>query len=1559
MSSSAGLDPILAASTITADYRRYLESLAPVSDAVLADGLTAALADPGAITKGPLLEVAAPYAPGASIAELVAEGVLNKRFLDADQEALPSDRPLYAHQETAIRKAEAGRNVAPVTGTNSGKTETFGLPIINSLLREYDAGTIGQPGVRAILLYPMNALANDQVKRLRGLLRAYPEITFGRYIGETEETDDAALGLYREQNAADPLPNELISRRQMRATPPHVLMTNYAMLEYLLLRPKDIDLFAGSTAQHWRFIVLDEAHVYDGAKGAEIGLLLRRLKDRVAPSRPMQCIATSASVGDSLAQVAEFATALFDEPFEYVDGEPDRQDIIRAQRRNMFGGERWVLPASVWPALALADDPQAALITSAGGLGVTDPDPGALFNRESLVRGLRSAIDADGPASLRTLAERLLPGVPDGEAVLTSLVAIGASVHGADGHPGLSARYHVFVRGLQGAYRCFGETTHVRLHPAEHCPEPGCGAAVAEFTGCRRCGAVYLLGDVLRDDVRRMHRLVPSSLDRSMDDDADRKHGWFALASRDVLDEDDATLDETTATGPNGADPHTLCGTCGCIRDGERPCPIGCPGPQIKVWKIKTRQRSLLQCISCGTRSRAAVRRLSTSDPGVAALATTLYQMLPPDPKVTGKPGQGRKMLLFGDSRQSAAFFAPFLQDTYMRNLRRNRVYQALLAKDDFEEPPGGYDLAEHIARRRDDGTGLFTRAQTAGQRLLQTSLWVQQELLSLDERFSLEGVGLATLHLDRDPEWVLPSKLADYGFTTEEGWALIETLLGTVRQQGAVTFPENVQPDSEDFDPRRGPIYVRESGPDRFKRIMGWLPTTQPNKRIDYVRRLLIVMGADPTQAREILRGIWTYLTTSSVDWLVTGHVDGAGSASRINHEMYRWHLVTPDRPAYRCSQCKRISAFSVRGVCTTMHCDGTLTVFVPPVDDADYHRVLYREQHPIPLSVSEHTAQWTSKEAARIQQEFIAGTINALSCSTTFELGVDVGELQTVLMRNVPPTIANYQQRAGRAGRRLGSAAFVLTYARTGPHDLAVYDTPERFVGGVSSTPRVPIENVRIAERHAYAIALAAYFHTTFAGQNLPYSGPFLDRTTGVPAEADRLRDWLTTPPPHVVEAIGRALPDGVHAAVGVDNGEWATRLADLLDGAANLMGGDITFFRDRQLEASKKANYKLAARYGDVLRTITEVGLIAHFATRGILPKYGFPVDTVELATAFGRNRTGEGANLKLARDLSVAITEYAPGAEIVAGGYVWRSGGVRRLPDRGLDGKYWDVCESCHSYAESREGLTDACEQCGTLRAPFRKSYVIPTYGFVAARADLRRPGQEPPLRVPRADVHVVSSGEATDWSARTLADGKTTLRWRTTARGELIAVNNGAFNRGYILCSWCGHGEPNTGAGGMSAHKTLLDQTKDCKSTAYQVRALAHPYQTDLLELDLDVLAPLPYTTVYSVLYALLGAAATVLDTAREDVDGTLINRKAAASSFSRLFLFDTTPGGAGLVTRIPGRMDEILGVAHALVSDCECGEETSCYQCLRTFRNQKYHHMLVRAEARDFLAHIT
>ena len=202
-------------------------------------------------------------------------------------DTLPLRRPLYLHQEQGIVKTvRDGRNVVIATGTGSGKTETFLLPILDHLLREQETGTLDQPGVRALLLYPMNALANDQLKRLRRLLAEFPAITFGRYTGETEEQQRYAESAFHDQFPdEDLLDNELISRERMRQAPPHLLLTNYAMLEYLLLRPKDCEFFDGDTGTHWRFIVIDEAHVYDGHPALN-RLLLRRLKDRVVRSEP-------------------------------------------------------------------------------------------------------------------------------------------------------------------------------------------------------------------------------------------------------------------------------------------------------------------------------------------------------------------------------------------------------------------------------------------------------------------------------------------------------------------------------------------------------------------------------------------------------------------------------------------------------------------------------------------------------------------------------------------------------------------------------------------------------------------------------------------------------------------------------------------------------------------------------------------------------------------------------------------------------------------------------------------------------------------------------------------------------------------------------------------------------------------------------------------------------------------------------------------------------------------------------------------------------------------------
>ena len=189
---------------------------------------------------------------------------------------------------------------------------------------------------------------------------------------------------------------------------------------------------------------------------------------------------------------------------------------------------------------------------------------------------------------------------------------------------------------------------------------------------------------------------------------------------------------------------------------------------------------------------------------------------------------------------------------------------------------------------------------------------------------------------------------------------------------------------------------------------------------------------------------------------------------------------VIEAGLPAYRCNRCYNVSYMNLNGVCPANGCDGAWNGWIAQLRAwADNHyRHLYLTMEPIPISAEEHTAQWTPQEAGRVQDRFIRGEMNVLSCSTTFELGVDVGDLQAVLMRNVPPTTANYIQRAGRAGRRTNSVALVLTYAQRRSHDLSHFNRPERMVAGRILPPTVMVSNEKIVRRHAHSLFLAAFF-------------------------------------------------------------------------------------------------------------------------------------------------------------------------------------------------------------------------------------------------------------------------------------------------------------------------------------------------------------------------------------------------------------------------------------------------------------------------------------------------
>ena len=330
------MDPLEVADALRASYLRYLETSFYLKDPSLRKQFSRLLQDETQPpVRQPILEISPGFKSGKSLRDLISDGLFSSDFRHIGTEVL--ERPLYIHQETALRKAIAEkRNFIVATGPGSGKTETFLYPILNYLLREKESSALNKPGIRALLLYPMNALANDQIARLRKFAQVFPDNTFGRYTGETEQEWQKALGIYRRSfYEEDPLENELICRNQMQVNPPHILFTNYAMLEYLMIRPKDSKLFEGDK---WRFVVLDEVHTYSGALGVEIAMLLRRLKERVVRSEVgrLQCIATSATLGggeEDYPKIADFATSLFGEKFE-------ANSIIGAQYQQLQSGPK-------------------------------------------------------------------------------------------------------------------------------------------------------------------------------------------------------------------------------------------------------------------------------------------------------------------------------------------------------------------------------------------------------------------------------------------------------------------------------------------------------------------------------------------------------------------------------------------------------------------------------------------------------------------------------------------------------------------------------------------------------------------------------------------------------------------------------------------------------------------------------------------------------------------------------------------------------------------------------------------------------------------------------------------------------------------------------------------------------------------------------------------------------------------------------------------------------------------------------------------------------------------
>ena len=524
------LNPIAYTENVVRSFLRYQLTAYPFADPGLHRQMRELLSldrtRRSPLLKGPYVSLSRPFRDGCAVESLVAEGVLHPHLRERIPAAITH---LRSHQEQAIRAIAAGRTTLISTGTGSGKTECFLYPIVSQCLKLRDQGA--PPGISAVIVYPMNALAEDQLMRLRGLL-AGTGIPFGIYVGKTPEGEADVAGVrlrpgasradyearlrraQREGSGETVYPAEEVCSRQIMRAPgrqPRVLLTNVKQLELLLTRQQDIELFAAARLD---FLVFDEAHTFTGALGAETACLIRRLRAFCATEPDhTTCVAASATIVDDREPAAarSFAARFFGVPAAAV------RTVGEDYEAEVWAAPRVTPPAPRQDAAAVldrcvqavdeADDRPAAVRAAYAELAGDDLPPGdwpdalhaALSRNEIVFRlneelGVPRALDELPPA----LARRL--GRPVAEAEVLAWLTLGAAAR-ANGRPLLRPVVHGFVRGIGGAVATFPEDgAGPRLWLAAEDQlagregrEPGDGHAHFAVTTCTTCGQHYYL----------------------------------------------------------------------------------------------------------------------------------------------------------------------------------------------------------------------------------------------------------------------------------------------------------------------------------------------------------------------------------------------------------------------------------------------------------------------------------------------------------------------------------------------------------------------------------------------------------------------------------------------------------------------------------------------------------------------------------------------------------------------------------------------------------------------------------------------------------------------------------------------------------------------------------------------------------------------------------------------------------------------------------------------------------------------------------------------------------
>lgn len=1581
-------------------FRRYIRTGFPLRDPDLEAGRER-LIEEGLLWAEPYISLARPGSTGPELSSL--EGLLLPETI-----ALPwgFDR-LYGHQAEAIERlapARAGgpRSTLVLSGTGSGKTEAFLIPVVDACFRSPG------PGVKAVVIYPMNALANDQLRRLREVLGG-TGITFGRYTGDAPEFDEGDGR--RPGRPADAPENLLWSRRAMRDTPPNILLTNYTQLEYILLRRKDAELFRYGPPL---YLIVDEIHLFTGILGAEVAALLRRFGQHVG-AKPSEIVAvgTSATAGSEQERerLLGFAGAFFGVRFDPEAAISETPEPLRDV------GPEVPPPPELTREMLTAPGTEGLRELSRRVFGVEVVGEGEEFgsslgeviDRFATVGVVERALAR--PAPLIRAAEALaeLPerrGVPL-EALLLEVEAIlllgAAARQPAIGErepvPRFRPRLHQFVRSLVGLSRCLDPACGTVDGPGRSTCRV-CGRLSLPLASCRTCGEAYWAGPIEKEDLATVTRLA------ALEGGREQPHVY--LATEDQLAD---RVDQDEEGNAIVWEPIRACPACGAAAVGERPLDhsASCPSPVLTATYLASTDR--VHCPRCGDQGARNRPILLPMRGSAAASVAVLTQVLSDELRRQGGEAAGR-LLVFGDSRQDAGQQAGYADDQGARIAVRQIVMHVLsdtgMALSELTRAVAGHVLGDEATLRRwlvgESDQDFAERSAPHYQPSQADEEGIQRQLewevtLEVTERarrrFSLEREGLLVVGIDRLPELAAQVEAAwpDHPFGSTQRLGQVILAVCDVMRYGRAVDQWMLQRKPRElrrtFGIRIGDRAIRAtrgygerrfvSGKDQVD-IRAWVHEKYATRMGDLVGRVLGKGPTDPTTVAAV-EGLVSRM--GAVGLLVPRKAD-----ARVRHMVDHKRVVLrrrTDEPIFRCRRCGLVRSAeltNLRGqpICVNWRCRGLTEPFAPDPD-----RDFYVRQYLSPprrLIVREHSGQVESEERVVLEQRFNDRkhpTVDVLACTPTLEIGVSLDDLNAVILRNLPPGPANYAQRVGRAGRR-SMVALAIGHAGQGPHDTYFFERPAEMISGAVRAPAISLDNQPLLRRHVNSLILET-LGIDLPGRWVPpleageeFDEPTVADPDGVIREStlkpfeDALSDPATRA--RVLEAVQNAFtspddparpqdvvslcesqverfPSELRAALN----RWCHRYKALLD---ELEG--IRRTRGVRTQEEKAAEDRLEAELLRMANPSSPEQLpLGFLGIVGFLPRYGFTGDSVLLYPSRSEEPITQSAQ--------VAVTDFAPGNIVYARGRKLR---IRRLDPPPVDEseagaelrdnvvrKAWR-CDDCEFL--TFDPLTKSCPMC---REDLVGQTTIRLTGVRGGGAPI---SSEDEYR-DRASYDVIHSlGEPLTQPEIAHIGG---LEVRLSLGREISIVNRGLAKPsgeradGFSVCTFCGFAgetavseeeedEPEENRGHTLRCPGRSDRNADV--IRHNAWLTAH-IRGDVLEL---LLPPAARTPAFERWRRTLGEALILgiretMQAGRRDLD---VFERRRGGVPEAVVLFDTMPGGTGYLRKLlAGDGEGLRAAVWAALGRLEtCTCDDSCHRCLRDFWNQRYHGQLNRHE---------